>query len=423
MNALATACPRALCARAFCATLALCAAQAHAQSAAEWNVGDRARPAYDPTGARLGGFLLFPSLELGVRTDDNIYNGPDDAKQDIVQAVRPRVSLVSQWSNHEFVLDAGADLRHFMDAHKEGVTDWFASAAGRIDANRDTWLAASLGVRELHEERGDPESPRTAARPVSREMLTARLEGFRRFNRVSLEVEAETTDIAYRDAFEATTGERLVQSDRDRSENEVSLALALELAPGYEAYVRGTRFVRRYDGLQGKDGYNRDSDGTQIVVGARRDLGAVLYADVFAGRREQSYDADDRLPTAEGATFGGSVTWNVTSLTTVRATASRSVEESTLRQASGYQASTFELGADHELRRNLLLGASVRATSNRYEGISREDDILIGSIGSTWLVGRGMRVQLGYRFRQRDSTSERNDYERNSVHLDVRIDL
>ena len=403
---------------------ALLASTALAQvdgDAEQWNVGERPRPAYDPAGIRAGGVLLFPSIGLGVAGDDNIYRRRDGETRDSIRSVRPRLFGVSQWSNHELEVDVGLDSSFFADAEDENVTNWFAGGAGRLDISRDAWVRAAVNVRELHEERGDPESPITAVSPVSRTLSGAQLEAFRNLNRFNVGIEASFLDIAYEDTVDNVTGRRLVQSDRDRGESEVSARFGWDVATGNELYLRATRYVRRYDRPQGVDGYLRDSDGTEFVAGSRSDLGATVTSELFAGQRRQSYDEDERLPTVDELSYGGALTWNVTPLTSVRGAVRRSLDESTLRQASGYLSSVWELGVEHELRRNLLLGVSAVVTTNRYLGIEREDDIGIGEIRLTWLVNRTVHVDFGYRAQRRESTFERDNYDKDLLYLNIRL--
>ncbi len=389
--------------------------------ATRWDVGERPRPMHDPAGVRAGSFLLFPTIELGIGSDDNIYSARRGGKRDSVRAARPRLFAASQWRNHALELDAGLDARRFAEADAEDSTDWFASASGRLDLPREGWVRAALGVRELHEERGDPESPRSAARPVPRKMLSARVEARQRANRLSLDLLAGFTDVSYGGSVDAESGLPLAQNDRNRGEGELTARIGWTLASGYEAYARATRHVRRYERLQGKERYDRDSVGAEAAAGVRVDLGATLHADLFLGRRRQSFDDDPRLRTVEGSAAGGALTWNATPLTTTRAAVRNSLNESALRNASGYRSRSIELGADHELRRNLLVGARFGWTANRYEGIDREDDILTARLRGTWLLGRRAQVSLGYLLRRRDSSVERDDYTRNLVHLDVRL--
>ena len=125
----------------------------------------------------------------------------------------------------------------------------------------------------------------------------------------------------------------------------------------------------------------------------------------------------------DGLGYGGVLTWNLTPLTTVRGMARRTVNESALRRASGYLSSTWEIGLDHELRRNLLIGADVGMTSNSYEGIEREDDIVIGTVRFSWKLNRKVHADFGYRMQRRDSTVRRDDYDKNYIYLDVRLSL
>lgn len=388
--------------------------------AEQWNVAARPRPAYDPAGIRCGGFRLFPSVELGLSSDGNIYRTRGEEIRDSIRSVRPRIFATSEWRNHELQLDAGLDARFFEDAGDEDVTNWFANAAGRLDITQDAWLSVGLGARELHEERGDPNSPRISTRPISREMLSANVELFRRLNRLSLGLEWRYVDLGYGDGFTAA-GRRLIQNDRDRGESDLSMSATWDFGSGYQAFVRGVRYDRRYDRRQGPELYDRDSDGLEAVAGARFDLGAVLAGEVFFGHRRQSYDSDDRLPNVEGASFGGALTWNVTALTTIRAAARRTIDESSLRQAAGYLSTSLQLSVDHELRRNLVVGARVDRTTNQYEGIARKDDIATGGIHANWLLNRNAHLSFGYRLQRRNSNVERDDYDKNLIYVDVRM--
>lgn len=387
------------------------------------DVAKRARPAWDPAGLGSGGFTLYPSLELGVARDDNVYRQSEDENQDVVRFVRPRIIGTSRWSRHELRLDAGMDASYFRKADRENVQNWFAGLGGRIDFARNAWLRADVTFRELHEERGDPESPFTAREPVSRKMSEVRIEAFRRLNRLSLGIEGRHLGLAYDSAVDSVTGRTLVQDDRDRSEREVSGRAGLQIAPWNEVFLRATHFSRRYDRPQGDDRFDRDSDGSEVALGARLDIGTVLAGELFAGWRRQKYDKDERLPVVDGVSYGGALTWNVTPLTTIRGTARRTVNESALRRASGYLASTLTLSLDHELRRNLLIGGDIGRTKNKYVGIQREDDILTGTVRAVWKFSRMIEATLGYRLQRRDSTLRRDDYDKDYIYLDLRFSL
>ena len=386
------------------------------QEVTRWDVRERPRPAYDSVGIRAGGFLIFPSMEVDASNNDNIYKEDQGENSDRVFSLRPRIFGASQWSNHELNFDAGVDSRSFSRESREDALNWFAGVEGRLDVARDFHFRAAVNARRLHEDRGDPNSPRAAKRPVSRNLLSAEVGAFRRMNRLNLQFEGKFADVAYDNATDARTGMRVVQNDRNRKEAEIGARIGWEITPGYEAFVRAKHYARRYTRLQ--KGFDRDSDGSEFVAGAALDLGSVFSGELFLGYREQEFE-DFRLPSAEGLSFGASLTWNPTALTTVWGMAEHSVDESTLRQASGYLATSFRVGVDHELRRNLLVGAELGVADNRYEGIARVDDILSGRVSGTWFINRSLRANFGYRFQRRDSTVIRDDYDENVFFFSV----
>lgn len=61
-----------------------------------------------------------------------------------------------------------------------------------------------------------------------------------------------------------------------------------------------------------------------------------------------------------------SVLWNPTNLTSIQTTAETSVKETTVADASGIEAFDVILEVDHELRRNLLVGANAEYTYHRF---------------------------------------------------------
>ncbi len=381
-------------------------------------VRDRARPDYDAAGIRSGGLLIFPSVEVRLRHEDNIYRTDGGETEDIVTSVRPRIDVASQWSNHELVVSAGTDTDFFANEDDENSTDWFLSADGRVDIARDANVYVGLSAQGLHEDRGDPNAPRASREPISYSRQDVRLGGFYRFNRLSLTLEGNIRQFDFDNGIDRN-GNRIVQRGRDREENEVMARAGYAAAPGYEAFVRVTRYNRRYE-HHGTTPPDRDSDGWELVVGTALDLGGIVFGEVFAGHRSQDYD-DASLPTIDGFTLGGTVNWNVTPLTTVNGSVQRTVEESVFAGASGFLSTTVSLGVDHELQRNLILNAVLSLTRNDYGGITREDDLFGVEIGATYFVNRNLRADFGYRYQSRDSTTPGEDFDGNVVHMTIRL--
>ena len=395
---------------AWIATIVPMAAAGQAPERGE-TVRERPREAYDATGFRAGAFLLFPTIDLGVRHEDNVYRVEDGEVDDFVTFVHPRIRAVSSWANHEIALDAGVEADFFDSNGDEDSTDWFVTTAGRLDVLRHTNVSADLDLRRRHEDRGDPNATQVGE-PVVYDSQGVGVGGFHRFNRLALRVEGRSTELSYDQAS---------QGDRDRRRSELMLRAGYEIVPEYEAFVRVHWNRRDYERRQGR--FDRDSRGWKLVVGTARDLGGLVFGEVSAGYRKQDYD-DPRLPAVDGLAIDGSLTWNVTPLTTVNAFVERSVEESVL-DASAFLATSSGVGVDHELLRNLILGADLGMIRNRYEPVAgaprREDERIGVGIEGTWLVNRHLHAALGYRFEKRRSTAAGADYDNNVLTLGMRL--
>jgi hypothetical protein len=75
---------------------------------------------------------------------------------------------------------------------------------------------------------------------------------------------------------------------------------------------------------------------------------------------------------------------------------------------------TGRVGIDHELRRNIILGANIFTTQDDYEGINRTDWLYGGAADATYLINRYLRAGVGYEFRERDGESSNDDFTNHS---------
>src|SRR5689334_21605002 len=65
---------------------------------------------YPPKGMPLGGFRLFPTLDLLGVYDDNVYKTPDPTIGSFYFVEKPELRLASQWGRHELDLYGGVEI-------------------------------------------------------------------------------------------------------------------------------------------------------------------------------------------------------------------------------------------------------------------------------------------------------------------------
>ena len=372
-------------------------------------VAERPRPDYDAVGIRAGSFLFLPELSISETYNDNIFARQANTDHDLITKVLPKVSLESDWNNHALNLTAGADIGRNLRSSKEKYEDYNFAADGRVDIRRDTSVSASVNYEQLHEDRGSPDDV-GGITPTEYTKLSSDV-GFRnKWNRVALEVGLGTEMYDYDDV--ARTGGITNNDDRDRDHYTLSTRLGYEIVPEYEGFVKASYNTIDYDAGTDDNGLNRDSDGYEVAVGTRLDLSGVLSGDVFAGYRSQDYD-DAALETISGPVVGASLTWNVTALTTIKGSVSRTILETTQAGSSGFFNTRVGASVDHELRRNLLVGADVAGTNQKYRGNGRDDNQYDLGAYAKYLLNRHLYVSAEYDFLRKNSNAAGSSYSQN----------
>ena len=140
---------------------------------------------------------------------------------------------------------------------------------------------------------------------------------------------------------------------------------------------------------------------------------------------ERSYN-DARLTSIAGVNGFVNLKWRPTTLTTVNGKFSRDINETTQAGVSGVFGSTFALGVEHELLRNVILVAGGNYTNNQYQGFvtpyagNRVDDIYGGNAGVKYLFNRNLSTDLSYTYQTRNTNYALTNYEVNQVMLNLK---
>lgn len=383
-------------------------------------VADRPRPELDPLGIRQGSFLLYPSIDLTSEYNDNVFATNTNEIDDVIFTVSPGLRVTSDWSNHLLQFQGSGDLVRYMDNEKEDHDDFSLRANGRLDIQRDTNASSALSYQKLAEDRGSVDDV-NGSEPTEYTVAMAEAGLFHRWNRVSVNGDFSFTQRDF-DDVPTSTGTKINNDDRDRDEFRYSVRGGYEIVPEYEAYAEFIYNTVNYHDAVDDNGLDRDNDGYEIRAGARVDLTALMFGDVYVGYFSRDYD-DPSLKTLDGVGAGLDLTWNATSLTTVKAGINRGISETTLSSASGNLTTALNASVDHELLRNLILSGRLGVSRDEYEGTSREDDYLRAGVGGKYMLNRNFYLTLQYDYITRDSSNAGSDYDRNVVFLRLKAQM
>lgn len=386
-------------------------------------VRTRPRPELEPLGIRAGTFLIFPKLGIDETYNDNVFAVERDEKDDFITDIKPSLAFESNWANHALNLRSGADFGIYSEHTRLDYTDYFVSTDGRLDITRDAALFIGGGYAREHEDPGDPDSPDDAQNPTEYDLYNGFARYIQRFGKIRGIGEATFVRLDY-DKTNTVDGDERANTPRDRNVYEGGLQLGYEFLPSYEGFVRASGNQRKYDTKRDVNGVERNSEGFEAVAGVSLDLGRVIFGDIYAGYLEQ-YFQDPAFDTIGAFTAGGTLTWNITTLTTLNARAERLVQDTTQAGAGAILRTTGGITADHELLRNLLLNASVTITNDDYEGADRNDYYYVTGIGARYLMNRYVYANIGYQFVHHTSEGDDSDddYDQNLFRIGLEAQL
>lgn len=385
-------------------------------------VSDRPKDDYAPLGIRAGSFLVHPGAELRETFNSNIYTTSTNAKEDYITTLSPSLRVDSDWSRHSLNLTAGLDWINYLFHDDDSRTDYNVGASGRLDITRDTRVSAAASHKLQHEDRGSPDTAANAKEPTEYKLNTGEATASHKFNRISLAIDGKAEEYNFDDA-KTIAGGSTNHDDRDRNVFTYGTRVGYEIQPNYEAFLRYSMNNVDYDTQFDDNGLNRDSDGYRVLGGMSVDLTGKLTGDIALGYMSQDYD-DRRLQTVDGWTAAGSLRWNPTQLTTVTPVISRSVEETTSANYTGYVATSVSATVDHELLRNLLLSARVGYSQNEYmrqtgyTGKEKSEHVYDVGGGAKYKLNRNFYVGGRYDFSMKDAKDEASaDYRVHKVML------
>ena len=295
------------------------AAATAAAAAQQETVTSRPRPEYDPLGIRAEGFYFYPKWTQTEMFDDNIFATPGAGHADLISIFSPAFQIRSDFNEHAVSFGGRADLGRYMISPDENYDDWAFFGDGRIDITRDAGLVGAATFSRRHEDRGSPENV-DGKHPTEFYAFAPSVGGYWQLNRFSIRTELGATRYDYENVT-TSTGQTIIQDDRDRTEYTAGARFGYEIIPNYEAFFRGAYNNRVYNDKTDADGFRRSSHGWEVDVGTAINLTDIIFGNVFGGYYQQYLPGFALRARASGPSFGGDLTWNVTKLTTLKALA------------------------------------------------------------------------------------------------------
>ncbi len=365
-------------------------------------------PVFEPRpdlGIPAGAFMVFPTLTAGTTYNDNVYATKHDKVSDWIATIAPRVMALSTWSCHSLKLDAGLKKGFHLDESDENYLNAHVLAGGRLNMLRTSYFELKTGYEHYYEDRGSPEALEAWEEPGRYERLSADGSFHHESGRFTIDTGGGAAGYFYKDV-DLMDGTTLSQDIRDYNSYDVNLRVGYEWMHDVQPFIKADYNWRRYDK---KDEAQRDSDGYRIGAGTKIYMGGIVTGDVWGGYMSQEYDFDNREDISS-IWYGLGITWDVTRLTSLRASVQRTVDETNQAGASGNVATMSDLTIRHAFLRHLTGSLGLSYNHHDYEGIDITDKYYIINPVISYRMNRNLTANLGYKYIERNG-SDRFEYE------------
>jgi hypothetical protein len=374
--------------------------------------------AFAPPGIRTGPLIWRPAIELSGGYDTNpgrVANGSGSS----LFSVAPELLLRSDWSRHEL----RGDLRgsYTMYPSKSSLDRPFLDAklAGRIDLTRQTRVDLESRFLLATDNPGSPNLQADLAKLPFFTTLGASAGGAHRFNRFEVAARGNVDRTVYQES-ELTDGSTASNDDRNYNQYGGQLRGSYELLPGVKPFAEIGADARVHDLAVDGAGFQRDSRGATVKGGSSFELTPLLTGEASLGYLVRSYD-DPRLPDLGGLLVDAALLWSPSALTSVKLTATTSVDETTLPGVSGIFRRDFGVAVDHAFRRWLLGVVKFGYGLDDYVGSERVDERYLASAALIYRLNRTAQLKGEFRQEWLRSSDSGADYTASIFLLGLRL--
>ena len=366
-------------------------------------VFDQPREGLDPKGIDLGGFRLFPSATVSETYDDNIFADEDGEQADFITSLTAGVLATSEWSRHDFTFDASVRHQKFLDNEEQDRTEYFLRPTVKFElAGRDTATFSAEHSRQTVG-RDDPEDDGDED-PTEFNRFAVGGEYIHRINRLFFGLNSD----ARRDDY-------FTSGDDDRDSNEYRFGLPVGYEVSAKTDVKVEPFVRRRNfDEDNSTGDDRDSTAAGAVLGIDTEISPLFDLNFDIGFIANEFDDSD-FDNRVDIIFGGEAIWYVMPRTTVFGRAARRDLATSTSSASSKTQTSASIEVQQELQRDLLLGVELRYLNDDFHDTDRNDDRGIASVELEYLLNRNFSLVADYRYEQRWSDRDSEDFSRNLV--------
>lgn len=360
--------------------------------------------------------FLYPSVGVGVSTDDNINRTPIARESATIYHLRPALGIQSSINATRFVVGYDGDYAKYSGTSFDDLYNYddHHLYAGMAGYGRKSGYNLTVDYKRGHDS-------------TSGNSIDDNLRRFDQWDRYTLQ---GSTDIGARGARINIRLDGLLQTKRQDLLTSIdydtaALGAMLKLRLGGKTYGVIEGGWRRWDYLNS----NADADRFYTRVGLSWEATAKTKGILSYGTEKYNPDnpGDPIISAGFGPAFGsnektknstwqGSIDWEVRSRDLIRVGTYRGARNS--NGTGSHSISTrYNIGWTHDWSARFRSNLGYMAGTEVYKGTDRDDDLVRYNLDLSYKFRRNMLLRGYYNFEEIDSSTEIQSYDRNRVGL------
>lgn len=368
-----------------------------------------------PLGAKVGGFLVSPGIEVQGTYDDNIFRTSTGQKQDWITDVKPALAIQSDWERNVVFLGAEGDFGFYQDNNEQSFSDYGVLASAQYDIADETYLLFGASEARRHQALGTVTNT-TGNQPVSYKSTTENVEFVRAVGRIQLDMTAQNQDISLSGGI--PSGFAGFDDVLDRNDKSMGVTLKYETAPDNDFFV-STLYERTRFALPSSA--EQTSDGTNNKLGFDFKTAHGIAGSVFGGYLQRTYEAGAAATRKPYAGFN--VGWDITTLTKLTLLMDKNFHDETVEGAAGVIQTMHKVTLDQKLSLSLLATLFGGMDNVDYVGgdptFDRATKVYYGGGGFKYRLSDGVGLKTQYEYTKRDSALSSDHYTDNRAYVSL----
>ena len=167
------------------------------------------------TGRRVGTVLIYPTLSVQQRYNDNIYVTEQNTENDFITSIQPEVTIETEKGRHNFALDAAADISHYHEHTSENTEDFTIGFSSTLEGYHNLKFPISARYTQDTRARSNRNIASITEEPVEFEEIKFDAGVIYVPNRLSLATNLSYSQTRLENGQLRTTGVQTVNEDGD----------------------------------------------------------------------------------------------------------------------------------------------------------------------------------------------------------------